>query len=82
VIGYTPYLTYYYPGKAMRNHPVAMPLRNPAPINCERWQNFAARRKMLDEIRENLENMEREWAEERDQLVAMLVDGAEIERDG
>jgi len=65
----------------MRHPLIAVPIPTPRQIPSERWKDFAARRRLLNEIRESLDRMERAWEIERDALVGMLLDGAEIERE-
>lgn len=61
--------------------PILLPFlpARPDPISTQTWQQFLERRRTLNEIRADLESMEKDWEAERDELVAMLVDGAEIE---
>ena len=60
---------------------IGFPRRRPPQISSEEWRSFIEKRRTLIEMRGILQNLERAWEAERDWLLALVVDGAEIERD-
>jgi hypothetical protein len=51
-------------------------------ISKKEWSSFIKTRKMLDEVRKELEHLETEWAERRHSIQDRLLAGAEIEGGG
>jgi hypothetical protein len=61
---------------------LTFPRQAPVIIDSERWTGFLQRAREIQEIRSIMQQVQDNWEAERDNLIAMLVDGAEIERDG
>lgn len=51
----------------------------PNRINRQAWDELLKRRRLLNEVRSDLEGLEREWESELNALTASLVGGATIE---